>query len=198
MTSPVQPIDTVFAAQSAFRAVMNALSRPGSIHTLSFEGQPPAAMMPATAALALTLFDQDTPVWLDGAMSETTNVADWLRFHANCPVTADMSQSQFALIGNAAKTPEFDRFAPGTSDYPDRSTTLIVQVESLGDGPEFELRGPGIDGTTVLKALLQPSDIVERLEANVALFPLGIDLILVAGNSISALPRTTRITAKGG
>ena len=56
------------------------------------------------------------------------------------------SVSSFALIGDPQKLPALDRFAFGSNEYPDRSTTLILQVESLSDGPEVELRGPGIDG----------------------------------------------------
>jgi alpha-D-ribose 1-methylphosphonate 5-triphosphate synthase subunit PhnH len=108
----------------------------------------------------------------------------------------DPSQSDFALIADAASLPAFDRFMPGTGDYPDRSTTIIMQVESLTDGPAVELRGPGIDGLIHLHAPSQPADLVDRLAANTALFPLGIDLVLVAGDSIVALPRTTHVTAK--
>jgi alpha-D-ribose 1-methylphosphonate 5-triphosphate synthase subunit PhnH len=83
-------------------------------------------------------------------MSETSDVAKWLKFHTGAPVIADSSISSFALIGEARALPALDRFAFGTNEYPDRSTTLILEVASLTDGPAFELSGPGIDGTTVL------------------------------------------------
>ncbi len=93
--------------------------------------------------------------------------------------------------------PALDRFAFGSNEYPDRSTTLILQVESLTQGQPFELRGPGIEGTAMLRASIQPADLFERLAINAALFPRGIDLVLVADDAIVALPRTTRLAAKG-
>ena len=60
-------------------------------------------MMRGTAAIALTLFDHDTPVWLDGRMSATADVAKWLKFHTSAPVIADSSIASFALIGDPAK-----------------------------------------------------------------------------------------------
>jgi alpha-D-ribose 1-methylphosphonate 5-triphosphate synthase subunit PhnH len=190
--------DKVLSAQSTFRSVMDAMGRPGTAQRIVAATDAPAAMMRGTAAIALTLFDHDTPVWLDTRMSETSDVAKWLKFHTGAPVVEDSSVCSFALIGDARVLPALDRFAFGTNEYPDRSTTLILQVESLTQGSTFELRGPGIDGTAVLQAAIQPPDLFERLAINAALFPRGIDVVLVADDAIVAIPRTTRLVAKGG
>jgi alpha-D-ribose 1-methylphosphonate 5-triphosphate synthase subunit PhnH len=189
--------EKVLSAQCTFRSVMEAMARPGSVARIVAEVGTPAAMMRGTAAIALTLFDHDTPIWLDPAMSETSEVTKWLKFHTGAPVVADSSISHFAVIGDAAALPALDRFAFGSNEYPDRSTTLILQVESLTRGHRFVLQGPGIDGTAVLQAALQPADLFERLDINAALFPRGIDVVLVAGDAIVAIPRTTRLVAKG-
>jgi alpha-D-ribose 1-methylphosphonate 5-triphosphate synthase subunit PhnH len=131
-------------------------------------------------------------------MRETSEVTKWLKFHTGAPVIADSSICSFALIGDAAALPDLNRFSFGSNEYPDRSTTLILQVESLTQGATFELSGPGIDGTAMLQAALQPSDLFERLAVNAALFPRGIDVVLVSDDSVVALPRTTRLAAKGG
>ncbi len=102
------------------------------------------------------------------------------------------------MIGDARALPALDRFAFGSNEYPDRSTTLILQVESLTQGPPLELCGPGIDGTAVLQAAIQPANLFERLDINRTLFPRGIDVVLVADDAIVAIPRTTRLAAKGG
>ena len=103
----------------------------------------------------------------------------------------------FALVGDAPALPALDRFSFGTNEYPDRSTTLILQVESLTQGPELELHGPGIDGTAILQATIQPPDLFERLAINAALFPRGIDVVLVHDDTVVAIPRTARLVAKG-
>jgi alpha-D-ribose 1-methylphosphonate 5-triphosphate synthase subunit PhnH len=190
--------DKVLSAQSTFRSVMDAMARPGTVQRIVAAIGAPAAMMRGTAAIALTLFDQDTPLWLDPQISGTSDVTKWLKFHTGAPVIADSSVCSFALVGDARALPGLDRFAFGSNEYPDRSTTLILQVESLTQGPVLELRGPGIDGTAVLRAAIQPADLFARLEINRTLFPRGIDVVLVHDDNIVAIPRTTRLVAKGG
>jgi alpha-D-ribose 1-methylphosphonate 5-triphosphate synthase subunit PhnH len=125
----------VFAAQSTFRKVMDAMARPGSIQTVASTAAAPGPLSPAAAAIALTLFDHDTPIWL-GAPFATDAIASWLRFNTGCPIVGDQGQSAFALAGDSAALPPLETFALGTPDYPDRSTTVILQVGSLTDGPE--------------------------------------------------------------
>src|ERR1700704_3580636 len=185
--------DKVLSAQSTFRSVMDAMARPGSVQRIAAVAGTPCTMMRGTAAIALTLFDHDTPIWLDEGMSATSDAANWLKFHTSAPVIADSSVSSFALIGHPQKLAALDRFAFGSNEYPDRSTTLILQVESLTEGPTFELRGPGIDGTAILRASIRPHDLFERLTINVALFPRGIDVVMVHDDAVIAIPRTTRL-----
>jgi alpha-D-ribose 1-methylphosphonate 5-triphosphate synthase subunit PhnH len=189
--------DKVLSAQSVFRSVMDAMARPGSVQRIASAAGAPVGMMRGTAAIALTLFDHDTPVWLDGRMLATADVAKWLKFHTSAPVIADSSIASFALVGDPENLPALDRFAFGNNEYPDRSTTLILQIESLTDGPVVELQGPGIDGSAALRASIQPRDLFERLSINAALFPRGIDVVLVHDDSIVAIPRTTRLVRGG-
>ncbi len=154
--------------------------------------------MRGSAAIALTLFDQDTPVWLDSKAAATPDISNWIRFHTSAPVIAETSGCSFALIANPAAMPDFDGFALGTAEYPDRSTTVIMQVTSVTEGPAYELHGPGIDGVAMLHANIDLPDWLDRLALNATLFPRGIDLILVADDAIVAIPRTTRLVAKEG
>jgi alpha-D-ribose 1-methylphosphonate 5-triphosphate synthase subunit PhnH len=188
--------DKVLSAQSTFRAVMGAMARPGSVRRIRAAAGTPAPLMHGAAAIALTLFDHDTPVWLDGAMSATSDVAKWLKFHTSAPVVTDPSASSFAVIGDAQNLPPLDRFAFGSNEYPDRSTTLILQLDSFTSGSAFELTGPGIDGAAVLQATI-PANLLEQLEINATLFPRGIDVVLVHDDAIAAIPRTTRLAAHG-
>jgi alpha-D-ribose 1-methylphosphonate 5-triphosphate synthase subunit PhnH len=190
--------DKVLSAQSTFRSVMDAMSRPGNVQRIAAATGAPDPMMRGAAAIALTLFDHDTPIWLDPAMSRTSHVAKWLKFHTSAPVVGNASICSFALIGDAQSLPALDRFSFGSNEYPDRSTTLILQVGSLTEGRAFELRGPGIDGSAVLRAAIEPVDLFDRLAINATLFPRGIDVLLVHDDAIVALPRTTRLVGKGG
>ncbi|MGY4355461.1 phosphonate C-P lyase system protein PhnH [Bradyrhizobium sp. i1.7.7] len=63
-------VDKVLSAQSTFRSVMDAMARPGSVQRIVPMAGAPAPTMRGTAAIALTLFDHDTPLWLDERMTE--------------------------------------------------------------------------------------------------------------------------------
>ncbi|WP_407115388.1 phosphonate C-P lyase system protein PhnH [Bradyrhizobium sp. LMG 9283] len=189
--------DKVLSAQSTFRSVMDAMARPGSVQQIVPMVGAPGPMMRGTAAIALTLFDHDTPLWLDAPFAESSDVVKWLKFHTGAPVVQDCSIASFALICDGNALPSLERFALGTSEYPDRSTTVIIQTDSLTSGRSFELRGPGIDGVATLQASIKPFDLFERLHMNEALFPRGIDVVLVADDAVVAIPRTTRVVSKG-
>jgi alpha-D-ribose 1-methylphosphonate 5-triphosphate synthase subunit PhnH len=176
---------------------MEAMARPGSVQQVSAGVGTPGPLMPGAAAIALTLFDHDTPIWLDARMRESSEVTKWLKFHSGAPVVEDPSISGFALIGDGAALPELSRFALGSNEYPDRSTTLVLQVQSLSHGRAYELCGPGIDGTVTLHATIEPNDLFERLSINETLFPRGIDVMLVSGDAVAAIPRTTRLVVRG-
>lgn len=188
--------DKVLSAQSTFRSVMDAIARPGSVQRIVPMAGAPNTMMRGTAAIALTLFDHDTPLWLDARMAESTDVVKWLKFHTGAPVVQDSSIASFALISDGVLLPTLERFALGTNEYPDRSTTVIIQAESLDRGRSFELRGPGIDGVAALQTSIKPFDLFERLRFNETLFPRGIDVVLVADDAVVAIPRTTRVVSK--
>jgi alpha-D-ribose 1-methylphosphonate 5-triphosphate synthase subunit PhnH len=193
---PAGFVDKVLSAQSTFRSVMDAMARPGSVQHIRAAAGVPAPLMRGTAAIALTLFDHDTPIWLDRTMSATPEVGKWLKFHTGAPLIAESSASSFAVVADASNLPPLERFALGNSEYPDRSTTLILQVDSLSSGPAYELAGPGIDGAAVLQATIS-ANLFERLAMNVALFPRGLDVVLVHDDAIVAIPRTTRLAAHG-
>ena len=184
--------DPVFDAQRAFRAVMAALARPGTVAPLAGVARPPAPMTPELAALALTLIDHDTLVWLDAALAAAPDVGAFLRFHAGAPIVADPAAAAFALIAEPRAMPPFAAFAQGSDAYPDRSATLILQVAGFAGTP-LALAGPGIRGTTAFAASPLPADFAAQLSANRALFPRGVDVMLCAPGEVAALPRSVRL-----
>ena len=183
--------DSAFASQAAFRALMDCISRPGEIRTLD-SADTPAPLAPATAALVKSLADYESPVWLDAAFAAVPAVAEWIRFHTGAPIVADPNDAVFALAADAQALPDFMRFAQGSEEYPDRSTTVIVQIERFA-GAALTLKGPGIKTTRSFAAETLPQDFTDRMRGNREMFPRGIDLVLVAGRDIAALPRSVRI-----
>ena len=185
--------DPVFDAQRAFRAVMNALARPGSVQPLGVVLDPPHGLSAGLAAVALTLADHEAPLWLDEGLSVRGDVVDFLRFHTGAAVVDDPAQAAFALVAEPAACPDFAQFVGGTLEYPDRSTTIVLAVQDLRAGAPLALCGPGIAERAVLAATPRPDGFVARWARNGALFPRGVDLIFATASEVVGLPRTTRI-----
>lgn len=184
--------DPVHASQDTFRAVMDALARPGTVVPIAAIAAAPP-LHPAAAAVALTLLDYETPVWLDRTLAAAPDLADWFRFHTGAPITPDSDKAAFAFVADSAQAPSLDSFSLGTMDYPDRSTTLVLQVERFFAAECLTLSGPGIAGTQSFAATPLPSDFRAQLLANRELFPRGVDVILATDNAIAALPRSVRV-----
>jgi alpha-D-ribose 1-methylphosphonate 5-triphosphate synthase subunit PhnH len=185
--------DPVLASQEVFRSVMEAMARPGLIAAVAADVAPPAPLGIAAASLALTLLDFETPVWLDRDLAGAADIAGWLKFHTGAPITAEPSAAAFAFIAAPADMPAFDRFCLGSVEYPDRSTTLVLQVKRLSEGGPFRLTGPGIKGARTLCASPLPPELVDRMAANRELFPRGVDVILACGRELAALPRSIHL-----
>lgn len=188
----------VLDAQATFRAVMAAMAEPGTARPLEAQARPPAPLSPTAAAIALTLCDHDTPVWLDPALRAAEAVVAWLGFHCGAPLAHTPAEAHFALVADPATLIALDNFAQGTQDYPDRSTTLIMQVDSLDAGTPLTLEGPGIETVAHLAPAPLPRHFAEQWRQNNARFPRGVDVILAAPRAVACLPRTTRIQAQEG
>jgi alpha-D-ribose 1-methylphosphonate 5-triphosphate synthase subunit PhnH len=125
-------------AAHAFRAVLEAMARPGTIHAAAFADAP--GMSPAAATVLLTLTDATTPLHLAGGFA-TDAVRRWIGFQTGAPIVA-AEDAAFAL-GTWEDLQPVTRFPIGQPSHPDRSATLIVEVARLAnDGPR--LTGPGI------------------------------------------------------
>jgi alpha-D-ribose 1-methylphosphonate 5-triphosphate synthase subunit PhnH len=188
--------DPVRESQLAFRKLMDAVARPGQRADFGSAMQPPAGLGLATAAVALTLFDFETPVWLDPAL-RGGEAETWVRFHCGCPITADPAAAAFAVVTDPAAAPRLDAFNLGDAKYPDRSTTVIVQVEALEGGPPAVLTGPGIKDRAILAPRGLPEGFWRQMQDNHARFQFGVDVLLGAGPALAAVPRSSDIQIEG-
>ena len=200
------PVDD---SQIVFRALLTAFSRPGLTVSLTLPPfpVPTGEFSSGMLALALALCDQDTPIWLD-TVADTPEVRHHLRFHCAAPVIAGPAQGSFAFISRPEAMPRLKAFNPGREDYPDRSTTLVINVDlSSPQGCALELTGPGVKGNDCgvwqsFRIFGLPLWFWDDWEANHATYPLGVDVIFVdkgpksACNSVIrllGLPRTARV-----
>jgi alpha-D-ribose 1-methylphosphonate 5-triphosphate synthase subunit PhnH len=175
--------DPVLDAQAAFRAVLEAMSRPGTVQQIKPLPEVPPGLSPAAAAVLLTLVDATTPLRL----AARAEAAAWLRFHCGCPL---VEAGAAFVLDPAAALLDLDA---GTDEEPERGATLILEVAELAEGSGWRLVGPGIRDAHRLSVRGAPSGFIADWAQNRVRFPRGVDVILCAGLRIAALPRSVAI-----
>ncbi|OEF28978.1 phosphonate C-P lyase system protein PhnH [Vibrio rumoiensis] len=199
--------DTIHDSQFCFRQLLTAMSQPGTLVELNLV-QGFGHMMPASTQVLLALADNSTPVWLSEQFEHDVAVTENLNFHLGCSLLKSQQhdiqkQANFALIAEQ-DVADFNwsqsQFYVGNEEYPDRSTTVIVEVAGLSNQPcgsalHLSLTGPGIETE---KPLFIQSHCFDSLNAMLTLrkthrFPLGLDFIVVSGEQVVALPRSTTV-----
>lgn len=169
--------------QAAFRQVMNCFAYPGRVSVLETEAEHALPLVLATlvdreVSLAdpQALLDEDEHRRL-GAHLASPEKAQFVVCQGQCP-------------------PDFLP-ALGSLENPEQGATLILIADSFAAGVRVHLSGPGIpDETAVCMQGIDPTWWQKREQWNSG-FPMGVDMIVVAGRQVLGLPRTTRLTAKG-
>lgn len=176
--------DPVLDSQATFRAVLEAMSRPGRVQQVPLPPELPPGIEPAAAAVLLALADADTPIRLAAGPEAEA----WIRFHTGARAAA-VAEAAFVL-DPAARLLDL---AAGTEEEPERGATLILPGAALAEGSGWRLAGPGIQSTHRLSVQGTPPGFLADWAANRARFPRGVDVILCAGDRIAALPRSVAI-----
>ncbi len=179
--------DPVAGAQGCFRAVLDAMARPGRIYEAGVGLTPPPPLAPATAAVLLTLVDHDTPLWLD---PDAAASHEWIAFHCGAPLATGPETCAFAL---ALSLPDLAALPAGSHEAPERSATMILQIRAFEGGRRFRLEGPGMREPTVLAIDGLAAEFSGAWQRNRARFPLGVDIILCTGTQLAALPRSVTV-----
>ncbi|HWL05127.1 MAG TPA: phosphonate C-P lyase system protein PhnH [Xanthobacteraceae bacterium] len=182
--------DMAFISQARFRALMNAFARPGTIVTVTCPNAP-RPLAEATAGVLECLCDFETPVWLAPSLETSSAVVEWVRFRTGSPV-GPAAEASFAVVSDKDHFPDLDIFTSGSADYPDRSTTVLIQIEDF-DGKPYAISGPGIQQNRSFSAASLPPDFIARMTRNRWLYPRGVDVLLVSGDRLLALPRSVHI-----
>lgn len=202
--------NAVHDAQQTFRSLLFALAEPGRIQSLNLLLDCPVGLELAIAAASLTLLDLETQLWISPSGSE--DLRRWLQFHTGCRFAKQPEQADFALVLDTTELPGFSRFRWGTAEEPEQSTTLLLQVEALGQagdqagGPVADqlgskvaqsvtLRGPGILEQRLINPAL-PESFWGDWQQNQGSYPLGVDVYLFCGAELMGLPRSVKAVAE--
>lgn len=184
--------DPVADSQRVFRALLAAFAHPATLYDVPRCCDHPAVLEPAAAAVCLALLDYETPLWIDPRL-EAAATREFLRFHCGCPLVPMPRAARFALLDCAAGLPGLDEFDCGDIEYPERSTTLLIQCRGLGATAAVACSGPGIRDRAQLAVNGIGSEFWQQWRSNHQLFPRGVDVIFIHGSRIAALPRTTQV-----
>ena len=176
----------VHDTQQTFRALLEALARPGMMQ-VAVSITPPRGLVPSCAAAALTLFDLETPLWVQPGLSK--DVHNWLLFHTGCPFTDHPQEAEFALLWNIDTMPDLTSFNWGTPEYPEASTSLLLQCADVSSDDWVTLKGPGIAGEINID-LPVSAEFWRQWHTMTEHYPLGVDAWCFRGDQILGIPRT--------
>ena len=196
--------DISLGSQSVFRAALEALSYPGRSVPLEVTFEAPKAAQTSSSGLLLALLEPGSLLWLSPSLA-STDAATWIVFHTDCKITQQQHEADFAWIKNWDELPLLENFALGTDEYPDHSTTCVIDLalptSSSISTPSLTLTGPGIAHHSTIDLLsatsAQAEDFVRQWTQNHSCFPRGVDIFLATSTGLIGLPRTTRIDISG-
>lgn len=178
-------------AQQIFRAALKAMSEPGSILEVPAINIEATNLSQALYGLALTLFDQDTPILFSAAMQDAVLIES-LKFHNAIATTDAYQQAQF-VVCSEQDVPELSLLNLGTDAYPDQSTSVLIVCDVLQAGNDWQLSGPGIQTSCSLTCSGLTDTLLDQRQQLSTLFPRGVDLFFCSGQRFFCLPRTTQV-----
>lgn len=188
-------IGEVRQAQQAFRSLLRALSRPCRPVSLPLPEGKTGTLSPELAAIALTMCDQDTGVWLSPSLN-SKEVRHWFRFQCGAPTLDEPAGAAFVFVAGPEEIPDLSTLAQGTPEYPDRSATLCaggMHLSRTQEKPQWLACGPGIREPLPFCCNL-PEGFLAQWEENHRSFPQGIDMFLCGEGMVAGLPRSTSLT----
>jgi alpha-D-ribose 1-methylphosphonate 5-triphosphate synthase subunit PhnH len=186
-------VDPVDLQQRAFRVLLSAISRPGTVCRLPVERE--TSPKEVLKLLLQTLLDHEVGFAMAGCRIAGVDAEQIVRWtHAS---SVPVSRADFFLV-DGPDSGGLVRQAPrGTPEMPDRGATAIY-MSDLDDNPSstrLNLSGPGVppgkEAVTVCGLNAAELDDLKRANARL---PLGVDAFVVQpGPAVIGLPRSTVI-----
>ena len=186
--------DMVFDIQHAYRQVVHAFAYPGEIVSLKQEADRLEAGLPcraATGVLLYMLLDADTSFHA----VEEEQLRDSIARLTYCQSCSLETAAHVIVTGKHRDRlcEIMQKVQTGTLEDPHLGATLLVECDSLQEGDELILRGPGIPHAHTIASPLNSDWVEVRALVNEE-FPLGFDMLLIdADANCMALPRTTQV-----
>ncbi|GAB3562345.1 phosphonate C-P lyase system protein PhnH [Amycolatopsis endophytica] len=171
-------------SRTVFRAVLDALSRPGRVVTLPADGSTPAVLLPV-----LALADLGTGV---AVLDDGEDWADVIGVVTSSPAVPPAT-ARFVAATRPMTPAELRTVRRGSALAPEEGALVCLSVPEL-DGTDWTLTGPGVDGSSRLSGV---DGLREARAEAVSGFPAGIDLLLITRDGrMAGIPRSTTIEGR--
>lgn len=173
----------------AFRNLLQAFARPGSIRPVSRQIADREA---ALELLASSLLDSESS--LAGLWEEDDHLIGRICAATGC-LRSPASLADFVLAGTRGMSSFAAALRTGDPDFPDRGATVVYLVDRIRpDGGSWTWKGPGIERCVnpQIDGLAEGEWSTLR-DANSS-YPLGLDAIFIdRQGALAAIPRSTRL-----
>ena len=183
--------EAAFGSQQTFRAILDAIEHPGRLVTIRQNPYAPDLFNSASAAACLTLLDYETPVWID--IDWRSEAIGWLQFGCGSSVVTEPCMANFAIITKPATMPPLDYFRIGRYEYPEKATTIIVQVDDIIPSADKKYSKTFVDKIPRLELKGVTENFWYQWQQLSGLYPLGIDIFFTCDDVLTALPKIKRI-----
>jgi len=182
--------DSALGSPQTFRAIFAAMEHPGQLVTIRENPQAPDVLNSASAAICLTLLDDETPVWTD--VDRKSPAISWLQFGCGSAVVTESCMAYFAIITKPATMPALDCFRVGPSEYPVKATTVVVQVDDILPAAVNKYSNIFLDNTVQLDLKGVPAKFWNQWQQLSGLYPVGIDIFFTCDDVLIALSKIKR------
>jgi alpha-D-ribose 1-methylphosphonate 5-triphosphate synthase subunit PhnH len=173
-------------SQRIFRAVLDALARPGTLGRLPAVPGYPAALLPL-----LALADLSTPACV---VDDGGGWPGAVRALTSAPLAA-LPEARLVAALRPVTPAELAGVRTGTAAAPEEGALVTLMIKDFcPNGSSLLLTGPGVPGRRELSAAGLPAGFTAARRALTESFPAGADFLLVAPDGrVAGLPRTTTI-----
>jgi alpha-D-ribose 1-methylphosphonate 5-triphosphate synthase subunit PhnH len=178
-------------SQQTFRAISTAMEHPGQLVTIRENPYAPDVLNSASAAICLTLLGYEKPVWTD--IDLNSPAISWLQFGCGSSVVTETCMAYYAIITKPASMPALNFFRIGPYKYPEKETTIIVQVDDIvpGAGQNYSnilvYNSPRLEFKGISEEFWCQWRQLSRLN------PPGINIFFTCDDVLLALPKIKRI-----
>lgn len=184
--------------QTAYRKLLNCISRPGIIESIEEESKKisiDTKFFKSTLVLMFMLLDSEVSFKVISEEEiEISKLVHQLTYAKN----ESIEKADFIFIledfSKVILDEVLDKAKTGDLINPHKSATVIIETREISNDKNLLLTGPGIKNENYLD--IEIEDIwIEKLREKNSEFPRGIDLVFTDSNSnLVCLPRTTSIS----